>query len=379
MAERTAAWPESGRVQTIDGLRGIAALLVMLHHLFGAVSRTATDWLWAPLESVVRHGAVGVDIFFVISGFVIALTVSKGAPTFSYFGRFILRRSVRLDPPYWTAIVLELFLLHLTLRLFPAVPVQLPTTPQVLAHLGYVQELLGYEHIINIFWTLCYEIQFYAFYVGLVVVAAKLPRALREERWMTVVAAVIFGVSLWTRYWPPAGLPNGLAIDRWFQFFIGVLTWRAVVQPGRKPALVAAWVALTAVLLITRTPVEQFLVIGVSAFLIVAAGKPRWERIFALKPLAFLGMISYSLYLYHSSVGWRFVSLVQKLSPGPWSPLQALGVYLLAIGFSIAVAAVLWWLIERPCLALCRRIRLPLRSQASGTPVAPVLLESAAP
>lgn len=379
MAEKTAAWPESGRVQTIDGLRGLAALLVMLHHLYAAVSRTAVDWLWAPLDVLIRHGPMGIDIFFVISGFVIALTVSKGAPTFSYFGRFILRRSVRLDPPYWAAIALEIALLYLTLRLFSDVPVQLPTGSQVLAHVFYLQELLGYQHVVNIFWTLCYEIQFYAFYVALVVLYAKLPRTLRENHWPALVAAAVFGISLWTRYWPPAGLPNGLAIDRWFQFFIGVLTWRAVVQPGRKLALVGSWIALAAVNVVAGMDAEKYLAIVVSALVLVAAGKPRWERFFALRPIAFLGMISYSLYLYHSSVGWRFVSVVQRLSPGPWSPLQALGVYLVAIGFSIGVATLLWWLIERPCLVLCRRIRLPLRAQASSASVAPVLLESAAP
>src|SRR6476619_3658253 len=116
-----------GRIQSIDGLRGIAALLVVLFHLHLAVSRTATDWLWFPIDWIAKNGDKGVDIFFVISGFVIAMSVSKGARTFGYFGRFILRRSIRLDPPYWSAILLELVLLYSTLRLFPERPVVMPT------------------------------------------------------------------------------------------------------------------------------------------------------------------------------------------------------------------------------------------------------------
>jgi len=302
-----------------------------------------------------------VDIFFVISGFVIALSVSKGAPTFSYFGRFILRRSIRLDPPYWSAILLELLLLHLTLRFFSEVPVTLPTPSQLLAHLVYAQELLGYPHVVDIFWTLCYEIQFYGFFVGLVVLRQLLPERLRGPGWTTLFGAVLFVFSLWMRYWRPEWLLHGLAIDRWFQFFIGVLTWRAVAVPGRMAPLVAAWIALAVAVIAAGATALQFLAIGVSALLIVVARFPRWGGILTIRPLAFLGAISYSLYLYHASVGWRFVSVMQLLVPGPWKPATAIGVYLLGIAVSIGVATVLWRLIERPCLKLCQRIRLPLR------------------
>src|SRR5687767_5931716 len=76
MTNGTAAKPrkptsESDRVHTIDGLRGVAATLVVLFHLHGAISRSATDWLWSPIDWIARNGFLGVDIFFVISGFVI--------------------------------------------------------------------------------------------------------------------------------------------------------------------------------------------------------------------------------------------------------------------------------------------------------------------
>ncbi len=337
-------------------------MLVVLFHLHGAISRTAIGWLWGPFDWIARNGFLGVDIFFVISGFVIALTVSKGAPTFSYFGRFILRRSIRLDPPYWSAIALELLLLHLTLRFFSDVAVTLPTTPQLLAHLLYAQELLGYGHVVDSFWTLCYEIQFYAFFVGLVVLQPLLPERLRGPRWIGSFCAVLFVVSLWMRYWRPEWLPHGLAIDRWYQFFIGALTWRAVAAPGRMAALVAAWAGLATVVIGGGKGGMQLLAIAVSALLVVAARKPQWGRVLTLRPLRFLGAISYSLYLYHASVGWRFVSLMQRLIPAPWDPRTAIVVYVLGIALSVGVAAVLWWCIERPCLKFCRRIRLPLRA-----------------
>jgi peptidoglycan/LPS O-acetylase OafA/YrhL len=370
-ADQAAPRVVPGRVAAIDGLRGVAALLVVFFHLHEAISRSATSWLWSPLDWVARNGFLGVDIFFVISGFVIALSVSKGSPTPSYFGRFVLRRSIRLDPPYWSAILLELGLLHATLTLFPDIKVTLPSTPQLLSHLVYAQELLGYGSIVPVFWTLCYEIQFYAFFVGLVVLGALLPARMRVGFLVVPFWAALFALSLWTRYWRPEWLPSGLAIDRWFQFFIGVLTYRAVTNRGRMPVLVGAWVALGVTVALAGAPAVQLLAIVVSVILVMAARGRRVSAALSIPPLRFLGAISYSLYLYHSSIGWRYVSLVQRLVPGPWHPPFAITVYFLGIVGSVGFAALLWRVIEQPCLRLCQRVRLPQRAAAPGTIAAP--------
>jgi peptidoglycan/LPS O-acetylase OafA/YrhL len=361
----------SSRVVAIDGLRGVAATLVVLNHLHGAVSRSASDWLWRPLDWVARNGFLGVDIFFVISGFVIALSVSKGAPTLSYFGRFIIRRSIRLDPPYWSAILLEMLLMHLTLRFFPDRPVTLPSTPQLLAHVAYLQNLLGYGDIVSSFWTLCYEIQFYAFFVSLFVLQPMLPERLRGPRWIGFFCGLLFAISIWTRYWPPEGLPPGLAINRWFQFFVGVLTYHVVAGKGRMRTLVVAWAVLAAAVVAAGQPATQMLAILVSAWLVAAARDERWGRVFTTRPIKFLGAISYSIYLYHASIGWRFVTLMQRLIPGPWGSAPAIGVYVLGIIVSIGCAAVLWRFIERPCLKLSHRVALPRRADYNASVPAP--------
>jgi peptidoglycan/LPS O-acetylase OafA/YrhL len=357
----------AGRIRSIDGLRGVAAMLVVMYHLHLAVSRTATDWLWFPIDWIARHGAMGVDIFFVISGFVIAMSVSKGAPTLGYFGRFILRRSVRLDPPYWSAILLEVILLHLTLRYFHEYRVVLPTKPQLLSHLFYLQGLLGYDNIVVIFWTLCYEVQFYAFYVGLIVLREHLPVPLQAPRWTAVFAGGLFVLSLYVRFIDSGIAPYGLFIDRWYQFFIGTLTYFACETSRLKP-LFLAWGALAAVLVSASVSPMQFLPVVVSAGLVLIARQPHWGRVLSSRPLQFLGAISYSLYLYHSSIGWRFVSLVQKLFPGTWSPSMAVGVYVVSIAVSVLFSALMWRFIERPFLRVAQKIRMPTRKAHSPSP-----------
>jgi peptidoglycan/LPS O-acetylase OafA/YrhL len=360
-----------GRIQSIDGLRGVAALLVVLFHLHEAVSRTATDWLWYPIDWIARNGDKGVDIFFVISGFVIAMSVSKGARTVGYFGRFILRRSIRLDPPYWSTILLELVLLHLTLRFFPEYRVVLPTGPQLLSHFFYLQDLLGYGNIVLGFWTLCYEVQFYGLFVGLIVLRHYVPPVLQSTRWTALFAGGLFLLSLWVRFISPGSTPHGLFIDHWYQFFIGTLTYFSISEPRRLKLLYLVWAALAVVLVSTSASLLHLLPIGVSAWLVLAARDVRWGRLLSVRPLQFLGVISYSLYLYHGCVGWRFVSLIQKLLPGRWSSATAIAVYLAGIGVSILFSALMWRFIERPCLRLSQRIRMPVRDAQtpSSTPL----------
>jgi peptidoglycan/LPS O-acetylase OafA/YrhL len=354
------------RVATIDALRGAAAMLVVLYHLEEAVSRTAEGWLWLPFKSIAQLGFLGVDIFFVISGFVIALSVSRAAPTWSYLGRFILRRSIRLDPPYWTAIVLELVLLAAALRVAPGNPVAWPSGPQLVSHLFYAQELLGYGSVVVIFWTLCYEIQFYVFYVLLTVLRPRLPIALRGSTVAGVGAALIFALSLWTRYWPPEWLPYGVAINRWFQFYLGALTWRAVIDRRQVTALAAAWVAVAVCIVGSSASLTQLLAVVVSMVVLASARLSALARMLEARPLLWLGSISYSLYLYHSSVGWRFVSLMQWVMPGQWLPLRALAVYAAGITLCVLFAAIMSRLVERPFLRLAQRVRLPLREADAG-------------
>lgn len=360
-----------GRIQSIDGLRGVAALLVVLFHLHEAVSRTATNWLWFPIDWIATNGAKGVDIFFVISGFVIAMSVSKGTATAGYFGRFILRRSVRLDPPYWSAIVLELMLLYATLRFFPGQPVTLPSGPQIFSHFFYLQDLLGYGNIVLVFWTLCYEIQFYGFFVGLIVLRHYLPAPLQSRRAATLFAAALFGLSLWIRFISPGVAPHGLFIDRWYQFFIGTLTYFAISDRGRLKMLYLAWTALAAVVIATANSPIHVLPIVVSGWLVLAAHDARWGRLLAARPLQFLGAISYSLYLYHASIGWRFVSLMQRLLPGRWGSPTAVAVYVAGICVSVAFSVLMWTMIERPFLRLSQKIPMPTRN-APAPPTMPL-------
>jgi peptidoglycan/LPS O-acetylase OafA/YrhL len=354
-----------GRFVYVDGLRGIAALAVVLFHFNEAVGRQAANWIPGALEAVLRRGFLGVEIFFVISGFVIAFSVRDGNYTPGYLFRFWLRRSIRLDPPYWATIAVEIGLIAFCLWLIPSLGTWLPGTREVIAHLFYAQNIIGYREILPIFWTLCYEVQFYLFVVTLLMVwQAVRPRlGARAQRIVPIaMLAVLFLASLITRYTPYRLPVHGIALDRWFQFFLGVLVWWAVSGKVTAKVLPLAWAVLAGFILATRQPViEQSLAIVVSASLLLAASLKRLETWLNWRPVQFLGKISYSLYLFHLPIGWRFIALCEHLIGKQMSVFMAWAVFLGGIVVSIVAAALSYWVLESPSMRLSKRIRLPSR------------------
>jgi len=343
-------------------MRGIASLLVVLFHLRFAVNRTAEGWLWTPLDWIAGNGAFGVDLFFTVSGFVIAMSVQHGAHTPSYLGRFIARRSIRLDPPYWGAIVLEITLLSLTTSLLPSLAHPMPTAAAVGAHLLYAQNLLGYGNIVESFWTLCYEIQFYVGYVLLLLFWRGWTKAGQQRCGSLLPVAVLgflFGASLWTRFVDTSLLATGIALNRWFQFFLGVLTFWALRSELCRRLLIAASAILAAIVLMRHESILQLLPLPVVLGLYLSIKYPPRVRWLTWSPIVWLGTFSYSIYLYHASVGWRAISLAQKLLPGPWSPPVALSIFTLAIAGSIAFAYAMHLILEVPFMRLARHVSLP--------------------
>jgi peptidoglycan/LPS O-acetylase OafA/YrhL len=106
-------------------------------------------------------GNLGVPVFFVISGFVISHSIAEQWITRRYFWNFVLRRVIRLDPPYWFTIFFVIVTTLAGNRLFSAQSNPIPSVGNVVAPMFYVYPLLEYEPIEAVFWTLVHEVQFY--------------------------------------------------------------------------------------------------------------------------------------------------------------------------------------------------------------------------
>jgi len=133
----------TGRIAIVDSLRGIAALAVAWYHFTnGGHLLTA-----GVLKSSGEFGWLGVEVFFVISGFIIPYSMFRsGYQLRSNGSTFILKRVIRLDPPYLLAIVMTIALAYAS----AAVPAFRGSEPaftglQILSHFGYLTGSLGYS------------------------------------------------------------------------------------------------------------------------------------------------------------------------------------------------------------------------------------------
>lgn len=378
-SSRTASNP--ARLVFVDGLRGVAALMVVLYHFHENLLPAVEAWFPPLLSALLLHGDLGVEVFFVLSGFVIAHSIRDAERSWRYFGRFALRRSIRLDPPLWATILLEIVLIRAVLALVPDLGTPIPGWTQILANVTYTQHLLGAGDIVPVFWSLTYEVQFYAVLVGSLVVLSAFSGPRGWVEWLFGLV-FLYSLGIWLGAFP---LPlKGLFIERWFQFALGIAAW--AVFTGRldrvRFAILCA-VTLSAVAVLTPPEVRSsstLAAVAASALLVAVAAMRKMEVYLRSPATQFLGRVSYSLYLIHLAIGWRFISMVkQAFGPelGPWLGSAA---FLGGVALSVLAAWTMHALVEAPSMRLARRIHLPQRPPvADGSPAPPVARPPALP
>ena len=325
----------------IQALRGFAALWVVLFHASEGrhieIIRAATpSWLYA---SVFDAGHLGVAIFFALSGFVIAHSIRGATITPRYLGRFVLRRSIRLDPPYWASIALVT-----VLAAFSAWAKHEPfhgglSAGQIASHLTYTQELLRFPEINTVCWTLTYEVQFYL----VLVFGQMLAQRTRLPPGLVLIGPLLITVWTWT---DGLSIP-GLFTNLWPCFLIGAFGYWGI--ESRTYATASFALAVT-VLFVHPAPFECFsMATGLGLLL---AGRIGWLETMGSRPIQLLGAISYSLYLTHNSVTRAVFFLLTKAHTS--EPIALV----VTVGICIGVAAFFWLLIERPAMRVAHLIRL---------------------
>jgi peptidoglycan/LPS O-acetylase OafA/YrhL len=341
----------------VDGLRGIAAMWVVLFHSAAGghiPGLLAAMPVW--LAAVIKNGHLGVSIFFVLSGFVIAHSVYGERSTISFVARFMLRRSIRLDPPYWFAIAL-----CIAFAVLSAVIVSDKSAPQlswgqILAHVLYLQDLLSYPQINWVFWTLCIELQFYLVYVILLALARNNPDLPFQGRSTAVWLAAAAIVSL---LWPTGFLTAspwpGSFLPLWYGFLLGVgayWTWR---NQTLLPYFVVFALTIAGAAALSGNMFA--LVCAATAFALwLAAVSSRMMMSLNWSWLQFLGLVSYSLYLTHNSITGATFRVGYMLTSRSmlWEAIW----WMASIGASVAFAGLMWRVIEKPSMQLARKVRL---------------------
>src|SRR5688572_1763736 len=244
------AYPRSSRFTYIDALRGLAALSVAAYHFYYSTGlrdvfdRTLPGFITAPLS----RGYLGVQVFFVLSGFVIAFSQRETFVTLRYLGNFALRRSLRLDPPYWATIFAVIALNYVARRAGQSGLEPLPSWPVVLANMVYLHDLLGLQQVVAVSWTLCIEVQFYLMLTLLVGLVQRLPGRRAFLGWPSVASLLVFvgllGASLFDVARPR--IHWSIFLPHWYMFFLGALAWWTLDGRVHK-----AWFWVTAAAVVT--------------------------------------------------------------------------------------------------------------------------------
>ncbi len=324
-----------GDFLSIQYLRGLAALGVLLFH---ASQRAGAAF---------GAGAAGVDVFFVISGFIMwTISARRAAGP----GDFLLRRAGRIAPLYWTITLLVVGLDVLRPSLFPNMRLTAPHVIQSLLFLPHRDPTGAVAPVIVPGWTLNYEAFFY------IVFALTLLAPVGRRAW--ALTAALGGLCLLGLF-----LPHGrwAAVDTYsdpliLEFVAGAWLAKAAAagRLGSLPAAVAAigaGVAILTVVAVTGADPQgwaRLLYWGLPALLIVwgALSLEGAGRLPLFAPLKLLGDASYSLYLIHGLA----LSLAFKLIGG-WGLPAPLAVAL-ATPFGVLAGLACYRLLERPLLAV---------------------------
>lgn len=307
-------------------LRGIAALMVSFFHF-----TWGSGGSYLPLSNILMgiglQGWMGVEIFFVISGFIIPYSMFVNDYSLDKIFIFLKKRIIRIEPPYLISVALAIVLNYIsTLSPFYRGAPFKPDWWNALGHVAYLNAFTGQPWLNPVYWTLNLEFQYYLLIALLfsLVVSPKWYRRLLFFAGFIVASLVAPRNDSFIFYYAGYFLA-GIVL---FQFYCRII--------GKTEFLVL--LLATCGVLFYRQGIILFLLTGATVSVILFVKKvPAFMK--------WLGMISYSLYLLHPLIGGRVMNLTDAIVHN--QTLRSIMVFV-ALAVSVASAALYYRFIEKP-------------------------------
>jgi peptidoglycan/LPS O-acetylase OafA/YrhL len=320
------------RIASVEVLRGCAALAVAWFHFTNANPVfPATGWL----RLSGAWGWLGVECFFVISGFVLPLAMHRSGYRIGDAGRFLARRLIRLHPAYLASLAVTVALWYVS----SPENARPPGAAQVLLHFFYLPAFFGYPWLNEVYWTLGMEVQFYLLLACSFPLLSHPARPIRFA-WLAAAAALSWFVT-----------PEILVFRYLVVFAMGSVAFLLVVDLVDRTTGMVLLVLLAAVAwAVHGWPAA--LAATATATLIASRVPLAWP------PMVSIGALSYSLYLIHAPLGGRVVNLGARYAEGAAAELA---VVVFATIVTLGAAFVLYALVERPSLRLAARLKTRFR------------------
>ncbi|MFE9673310.1 acyltransferase family protein [Streptomyces sp. NPDC006259] len=329
------------RLYALDALRVVAALSVMLFHFTGVDAATKANWginpkaLFPSIFPYTSYGSYGVQLFFIISGFVICLSAWGRTP-----GQFVQARFLRLFPAYWFSVVVAV----LVWRGLPDGERKAPSFSESLTNLTMVQAPLSARHLVGAYWTLWVELTFYLIFLVVIWKGLDYVRV-SVFCWLWLLASVLVQkdeiplVGIFAQPLNTALFVSGIAMYLMYRFGPDLKLWGL---------LAAGWLVMQSDLIqhadhvrdaqgMDREPYVALALVTVFYVVVLAVALHKFDRL-EWKWLTTAGALVYPLYLIHEELGW---AMIRKLYGGGhlggWATLAA----------TTAVLVVLAWLVHR--------------------------------
>lgn len=337
-----------GTLYSLQYLRAVAAILVVIRHAYQMIYQHGTGVIGRSFEI----GAAGVDIFFVISGFIMCYITQQRVGA----GDFFRNRWVRVAPSYW---LITLVAASLILALPSAFNSSRVTASMLVTSLTFIAwphpTMDGAMPVYLIGWTLNYEFAFYA--------TMSLCIALNWHRRVWLATSILFAMVVLGAALSPSGqiaafYTNSILLEFVFGMAIWKL-WRSFAPPTWLSLLcivlgVAGFVIAAQFIPVGRTSWFRFLAWGIPAALTVYGTLGLEKLIPRVKSLRFVGDASYAIYLIHF-LWLGGLRLVWKTVPG----LHDAIILLASVGGSIAAGGIFYLYVEKPLVSAARALLSP--------------------
>lgn len=343
------------RLRALDGLRLVCALMVAAYHYGGRDGEVARAWGASPrVQFPTTHtwfafGCLGVETFFVISGFVICMS-GWGRP----LKAFVISRAARLLPAYWAAVLLVAAVFAL-----PWVPYKGTSFSEFLVNLTMLQTPLGVNRVLGVCWTLWAEVRFYALFALCVV----MPGASRRRVLMFCGGWMLVSSIAATAHQP---FLDAVLMPGYASLFIGGIGLYLLHRDRRDAA---AWFVVVLSWLISQHfavarlwhPVNPhffsyrpqygiilavtFGFVAVGAVALGAFGWANWRW------LTVAGALTYPFYLVHEHLGWIVIAVLHRRLGLPSYATVAL-----TVGVMLLLAWVLYSFVEQRLAPVLKRL-----------------------
>lgn len=333
------------RLSMLDVLRFLAALSVVGYH-YTVKSPAAPEWEGpVPHELVgfgtwAAYGAMGVSLFFVISGFVILMTAwGRDVP------HFVASRIGRLFPGYWVSAAVAALI---TVFAWPQGLLRTLTKGQILLNFTMLHGAYNVPDLDRVYWTLFYEARFYVLLALFMLIGITRQRVLAFAALWPIVGAIAqtTGQSFLTMVLMPDYAPffaGGMLLYVLYRDGHDLLTWllvgmNAIIAVNFSMEHFTVNLSIDTGFAIHKTVVGA---VAVACFALVALVSLTPVRRLHARWMVVAGALSYPLYLLHQTTGWYLIHVLHHRI-NPWMTIG------IAAGVAMVMAALLHYLVERP-------------------------------